>query len=200
MAVAQRMYARALFEAAQEAGRVDAVSADLGRARRGDGGGAGAARDSCATRRSSPTGKAALLEQLTVDADELVRNFVRLAAEKGRAGELAEFSQELEALVAQAQNRLAVELTTSYELSEQRRARSCRPSRRPPAARSRRRAPSTRDSSAASSSRSDRTARTAASAVASNAYATNSHSDVMTDMTTAAAKRTPSGFARAGSA
>ena len=52
------------------------------------------------------------------DADGLVRNFVRLAAEKGRAGELAEFSQELDALVARAQNRLAVELTTAYELSE----------------------------------------------------------------------------------
>ena len=29
MAVAQRMYARALFQAARDAGRVDAVSADL---------------------------------------------------------------------------------------------------------------------------------------------------------------------------
>ena len=30
MAVAQRMYARALFEAAQEADRVDSVASDLG--------------------------------------------------------------------------------------------------------------------------------------------------------------------------
>ena len=39
-------------------------------------------------------------------------------AEKGRAGELPEIARELEALVARAQNRLSVELTTSYELSD----------------------------------------------------------------------------------
>ena len=43
---------------------------------------------------------------------------MRLVAEKGRAGEIPEISKELDALVAQAQNRLAVELTTAYELSE----------------------------------------------------------------------------------
>ena len=65
-----------------------------------------------------PAGKASVLGQLAADADELVRNFVRLAAEKGRAGEIPEFSKELDALVAQSQNRLSVELTTSYELSD----------------------------------------------------------------------------------
>jgi F-type H+-transporting ATPase subunit delta len=118
MAVAQRMYARALFEAAQEADRVDAVSSDLGAL--------AAAGDEVPELRAflrnpqiEPEGKAALLEQLAADADELVRNFVRLVAEKGRAGELPEISRELDALVARAQNRLAVELTTSYELSEE---------------------------------------------------------------------------------
>jgi len=117
VAVAQRMYARALFEAAQEAGRVDAVSADLAAL-------AEAMEDVPELRaflrnpQVEPTGKAAVLGQVTVDADELVRNFVRLAAEKGRAGELQEFSEELDTLVAQAQNRLSVELTTSYELSD----------------------------------------------------------------------------------
>ena len=117
MAVAQRMYARALFEAAREAGRVDQVSADLGAL--------AAAMDEVPELRAflrnpqiEPAGKASVLEQLSAEADELVRNFVRLAAEKGRAGELAEFSQELDALVARAQNRLAVELTTAYKLSE----------------------------------------------------------------------------------
>ena len=117
MAVAQRMYARALFEAAGEAGRVDAVAADLAAF-------AQAMEDVPELRaflrnpQIEPAGKGAVLEQLAADADELVRNFVRLAAEKGRAGELQEFSEELDALVAQAQNRLSVELTTSYELSD----------------------------------------------------------------------------------
>jgi F-type H+-transporting ATPase subunit delta len=117
VAVAQRMYARALFEAAQEAGRVDGVAADLGAI-------AGAMEDVPELRaflrnpQIDPDGKASLLEELARDADELVRNFVRLAAEKGRAGELPEISAELDALVARAQNRLAVELTTAYELSD----------------------------------------------------------------------------------
>ena len=117
MAVAQRMYARALFEAAREAGRVDQVAADLAAF--------AVAMDEVPELRAflrnpqiEPAGKASVLEQLSADADELVRNFVRLAAEKGRAGELAEFSHELDALVAQSQNRLAVELTTAHELSE----------------------------------------------------------------------------------
>ena len=117
MAVAQRMYARALFGAAQEAGRVDAVAGDLAVI-------AGAMDEVPELRaflrnpQIEPTGKAEVLGQLAAEADELVRNFVRLAAEKGRAGELPEISAELDALVAKAQNRLSVELTTSYELSD----------------------------------------------------------------------------------
>jgi F-type H+-transporting ATPase subunit delta len=112
------MYARALFEAAQEADQIDAVSADLDAL-------ASAMNEVPELRaflrnpQIEPDGKAAVLEQLSAGADELVRNFVRLVAEKGRAGELEEIRVELDALVAQAQNRLAVELTTSYELSDE---------------------------------------------------------------------------------
>lgn len=117
MAVAQRMYARALFEAADEADRVDAVASDLAAI-------AGAMDEVPELRaflrnpQIDPAGKAEVLEQLTREADELVGNFVRLVAEKGRAGELPEISAELDALVAQAQNRLTVELTTAHELSD----------------------------------------------------------------------------------
>jgi len=117
VAVAQRMYARALFEAAQEAGRAEQVSVDLGAL-------AGALDDVpelgafLRNPQIDPAGKADVLGQLTADADELVRNFARLVAEKGRGGEIAEMSLEYEALLASAQNRLAVELTTAYELSD----------------------------------------------------------------------------------
>jgi F-type H+-transporting ATPase subunit delta len=111
------MYARALFQAAQEAGRVDGVAGDLAAL--------ATAMDEVPELRAflrnpqiEPTGKAAVLDQLAAEADELARNFVRLAAEKGRAGEIPEISAELEALVARAQNRLAVELTTAHELSD----------------------------------------------------------------------------------
>ncbi|HUG65254.1 MAG TPA: ATP synthase F1 subunit delta [Gaiellaceae bacterium] len=117
MAVAHRMYARALFQAADDAGRVDAVAADLAVL-------AHAMEDVPELRaflrnpQLEPAEKGTVLEQLMAEGDELVRNFVRLVAEKGRAGELPEISAELDALVAQAQNRLAVELTTAHELSD----------------------------------------------------------------------------------
>ena len=117
MAVAQRMYARALFGAARDAGRVDEVAADLGAL-------AGAMDEVpelgafLRNPQIEPDGKASVLAELVADADELIGNFVRLVAEKGRGGEIPEISRELDALVAQAQNRLAVELTTAHELSE----------------------------------------------------------------------------------
>jgi F-type H+-transporting ATPase subunit delta len=117
VAVAHRMYARALFEAAQEAGRVDEVAGDLASI-------AQAMEDVPELRaflrnpQIDPAGKAEVLERVAARADDLVRNFVRLVAEKGRAGELVEISAELDALVAQAQNRLSVELTTAHELSD----------------------------------------------------------------------------------
>ena|SRR5580765_3392450 len=111
------MYARALFRAAQDAGRIDEVAGDLAALAN--------AMDDVPELRAflrnpqiEPTGKADVLDQLAGDADELVRNFVRLVAEKGRAGEIPEISAEFEALVARAQNRLAVELTTAHELSD----------------------------------------------------------------------------------
>jgi F-type H+-transporting ATPase subunit delta len=117
MAVAQRMYARALFEAASDAGRVDPVSADLGALAQ--------ALDDVPelgaflrNPQIDPTGKAEVLGEITIGADELVRNFARLVAEKGRAGEIPEMSAEYESLVASSQNRLAVELTTAFELSD----------------------------------------------------------------------------------
>jgi F-type H+-transporting ATPase subunit delta len=60
-----------------------------------------------------------LLEQLVGDADELVRNFLKLTAEKGRIGEIEEIAGELDRLVAAEERRLNVELTTAYELSEE---------------------------------------------------------------------------------
>ena len=116
MAVAQRMYARALFEAARDEKRLEPVAADLAAL-------AGALdvpqlRAFLRNPQVDPTGKAAALDDICVGADDLVRNFVRLVAEKGRAGELAEMNAELEALVARAQNRLTVELQTAHELSD----------------------------------------------------------------------------------
>jgi F-type H+-transporting ATPase subunit delta len=70
-----------------------------------------------------PRAKARLLGELLGDADELLRNFVRLAAEKGRIGGIEEIAREFERLVAAEERRLNVALTTAYELSDDEAAR-----------------------------------------------------------------------------
>jgi F-type H+-transporting ATPase subunit delta len=62
--------------------------------------------------------KADVLADVANGSDELIVNFLRLVAEKGRAAEIAEIADELDALVAAAQRILDVELTTATELSE----------------------------------------------------------------------------------
>jgi F-type H+-transporting ATPase subunit delta len=62
--------------------------------------------------------KAEVLQEILAGADELVRNFVLLLAEKGRAGDVREVAAEFEALVAEEDKVLDVELTTAHELSD----------------------------------------------------------------------------------
>jgi F-type H+-transporting ATPase subunit delta len=63
--------------------------------------------------------KGEVLQQVSEGADELVVNFVRLLAEKGRAGEVDAIVAEFEALVAAEERVLDVELTTANELSDE---------------------------------------------------------------------------------
>jgi F-type H+-transporting ATPase subunit delta len=63
--------------------------------------------------------KAEVLTEIIGDADELIRNFLLLTAEKGRIGDVEEIAREFERLVAREERRLAVELTTAYELSDE---------------------------------------------------------------------------------
>jgi F-type H+-transporting ATPase subunit delta len=117
MAVVARTYARALFEAAKDAGRVAEVRDELAMFVE--------AVDEVPELRAlirnpelDPPTKAAALDAVLEGADELLRNFVRVVAEKGRAGQLDEILREYEALVAAEEHILNVELTTAYELSD----------------------------------------------------------------------------------
>ncbi len=62
--------------------------------------------------------KGDVLAKVAAGADELVVNFVRVIAEKGRAAELPQIVDELDALVAEEEKVLDVELTTAYELTD----------------------------------------------------------------------------------
>jgi F-type H+-transporting ATPase subunit delta len=117
MAVVARTYARALFEAAKDAGRIDEVRDQLTTFVE--------AVDEVPELRSlirnpelDPLTKAAALDAVLEGADELIRNFVRVVTRKGRAAQLDEIAREYEVLVAAEEQILSVELTTAYELSD----------------------------------------------------------------------------------
>ena len=62
--------------------------------------------------------RAAALDDVLGDADELLRNFLRLLSEKGRSAQIEEIHAELERLAAAEERRLEVELTTAVELDD----------------------------------------------------------------------------------
>jgi F-type H+-transporting ATPase subunit delta len=118
MAVAHRVYAEALLEAAGEKGRLAEVREDFA-----------AFADAVASTdelrsflrnpQIEPHVKREVLAALLSDADELVRNFLLLLAEKGRIAEIADIHEEFERLIAQEARILELELTTAVELSDE---------------------------------------------------------------------------------
>src|SRR5262249_115743 len=118
MSVVHRVYARALYDAAKERDRVEAVQQDLD--------------DFVVTLREvpelravlrnpqlDPRAKASAVDAIVKGGDELVSNFLRLLAAKGRAGEAEEMAGEFERMVAAEQGQLTVELTTAHELTDE---------------------------------------------------------------------------------
>jgi F-type H+-transporting ATPase subunit delta len=107
-----------LFDAAKDAGRLPQIHEELGDF-------AAAVADVPELRnvlrnpQVDPKTKADLLEELLGGADALVRNFLRLVAEKGRIADIEEIAREFERLVAKEERRLNVQLTTAYELSDE---------------------------------------------------------------------------------
>jgi F-type H+-transporting ATPase subunit delta len=117
VAVAHRVYARALFDAAKERDRLANVREDFA--------GFVEALDEVpeldALLRNpqiGPPAKADMLEAILGGVEELVRNFLLVTIEKNRAAELREIHKEFERLVAAEERRLMVELTTANELTD----------------------------------------------------------------------------------
>ena len=117
MAVVARTYARALFDAAKEDGKLDEIREELDTF-------VAAIREVPELQalirnpQLDPSAKAEALAAVLQSADEILRNFARLVAEKGRAPMLEEIAREYNALVAAEERILNVELTTAYELSD----------------------------------------------------------------------------------
>jgi F-type H+-transporting ATPase subunit delta len=118
VAIAHRIYAEALLQAAKHKGRVEGVRQEFG-----DLAAAVSESDELAELLRNPQldsrAKGAALDAVLVGADEIFRNFIRLTAEKNRIGELVEIHDEWERLLAAEARVLAVELTTAVELSDE---------------------------------------------------------------------------------
>ena len=117
MAVAQRIYAKALFDAAKAKDRLAAVRSDFASF-------AEALEASPELRnllrnpQVDVRAKRAGLDAVFADSDELFRNFLRVTADKGRLGDVEDIQREFERLVAEDERVLDVELVTAYELSD----------------------------------------------------------------------------------
>jgi F-type H+-transporting ATPase subunit delta len=117
VSVVDRVYARALYEAALDQGAVRDVAEQLGNV--------ATAMAEVPQLRSvignpqvDAGSKAAVLEAAAGEPSDLVRNFLRLIAEKGRAGSVEGIHAELERIITRAEGQLSVTLTTAFELSE----------------------------------------------------------------------------------
>jgi F-type H+-transporting ATPase subunit delta len=118
MSVVHRTYARSLFQAAKEGGRLGPVREQL--------------HDFVRTLDEVPElqeilrnpqldrrAKTAAIDAVAEGADPLVRNLLLLLVVKGRGGEVEEVADEFERLAAREEGQLSVELTTAFELSEE---------------------------------------------------------------------------------
>ena len=118
MAVAHRIYAQSLVDAAKGRDRLQAVREEFGDF-------AEAVRFSDELRallRSpeiEPRVKRDALDAVLSEGDELVRNFVRLVAEKNRIGELEAIHEEFERICAAEERVLQLTLTTAVDISDE---------------------------------------------------------------------------------
>jgi F-type H+-transporting ATPase subunit delta len=116
VAVVARTYAQALFDAADDAGRLDEVREELA--------------DFVEMLRQvpelgamlrnpelDPATKAEALNEILGTSEELVRNFLRVVALRGRGADIDDIARAFEVLYADEKQILNVELTTAYELS-----------------------------------------------------------------------------------
>jgi F-type H+-transporting ATPase subunit delta len=120
VAVAQRIYASALFDAAKQAGQLQEVRDEFA-------GFVQALEDVpeldavLRNPQLDPRAKAAVLRDLLEGSNDLLRNFLLLVTEKGREDEIAVMQREFEDMWRRDQGILNVELTTAVELSPEER-------------------------------------------------------------------------------
>jgi F-type H+-transporting ATPase subunit delta len=117
VSVVDRVYANALFEAALDEGRLDVVREQLAQLVAAEAE-VPELRELLRNPQVDPRARAAALGDLLGGADELVRNFLLVLVDKGRADRLPEIGEELERLAAEHEGIVHAELTTAVELAD----------------------------------------------------------------------------------
>jgi len=118
MSVADRVYAHALFDAALAEDRLQPVREQLGQVVAAEAE-VPELRELLRNPQLDPRARAAALQDLLSDGEELLRNFLLVLVDKGRTGQLEEITREFERLVAEHEGVVHAELTTAVELSDE---------------------------------------------------------------------------------
>jgi len=118
MSVVDRVYATALFEAAREQGRLEAVREELQQVLAAEAE-VPELRQLLRNPQLDPRARASALEDVLSGGEELLRNFLLVLADKGRTGSLEEIAREFERLIAEHEGVIHAELTTAVELSDE---------------------------------------------------------------------------------
>jgi F-type H+-transporting ATPase subunit delta len=117
MSVVDRVYAGALFEAALEQNKLEPVGEQLAQLVEAEGK-VPELRELLRNPQLDPRARRAALDDVLAGSDDLLRNFLLVLADKGRAGQLEEIAKEFERLVAEHEGVVHAELTTAVELSD----------------------------------------------------------------------------------
>ena len=117
MSVVDRVYANALFEAARDQNKLEPVGEQLAQLVEAESN-VPELRELLRNPQLDPRARRAALDDVLAGSDDLLRNFLLVLADKGRAGQLEEIAKEFERLVAEHEGVVHAELTTAVELSD----------------------------------------------------------------------------------
>jgi F-type H+-transporting ATPase subunit delta len=118
VSVVDRVYAQALFAAAEEKGRLEQVRDELAQVVAAEAE-VPELRELLRNPQLDPRARAAALEDVLGGGEELLRNFLLVLVDKGRTAALEEIGREFERLVAEHEGLVHAELTTAVELSDE---------------------------------------------------------------------------------
>jgi len=118
VSVSDRVYARALFDAALEENKLEPVREQLAQFAAAEAE-VPELRELLRNPQLDPQARKAALRDLLADGEELLRNFLLVLVDKGRTAQLDEIAREFERLVAEHEGIVSAELTTAIELSDE---------------------------------------------------------------------------------